>query len=72
MSIRFGVRLGRSGFLSAGRSGLRIGGRIGPARISTGRSGTRLGAGRGGVFVSRWYPASRTRRRAQRTPTEPS
>lgn len=66
---RAGLRIGRSGWISFGRSGPRVGGKIGPVRVSTGRTGTRVGAGRNGVFVTRWIPARRrpVRRPAGRT-----
>lgn len=60
-STRIGIRIGRSGFVSTGRTGLRVGGRIGPVKVSSGRTGTRIGAGRGRAFASTWIPNSRRR-----------
>jgi hypothetical protein len=69
---RAGFRIGRSGWISFGRSGPRVGGKIGPVRVSTGRSGTRVGAGRNGLFVTRWIPAARRSGRPPARRTRPS
>lgn len=62
-STRVGFGLGGGSWVSFGRSGPRVGARVGKVRVSTGRSGTRLTARDGKFFATTWVPGERRRSR---------